>query len=149
MEIKLNSEHFFERVLGVIAGESLPVVFTTWGGNLATIEGRLGSIPLLVLFTQRPLTGRGSASQTFLFAPAQHGIKRLMSLHRFLLFLGKIIMGYILIKDRRLIDELDFRDNLEKAHSRLAAFFRQGDRRKEFDARDPAPLQLADRREAL
>lgn len=149
MEIKLNSEHFFERVLGVIAGESLPVVFTTWGGNLATIEGRLGSIPLLVLFTQRPLTGGGSASQTFLFAPAQHGIKRLMSLHRFLLFLGKIIMGYILIKDRRLIDELDFRDNLVKADAPLAAFIRQVDRMRVFDARDPAPLQLADRREAL
>jgi hypothetical protein len=149
MEIKMNSHILFERALGVIAGKTFPVAFTTWGGNLATIEGRLGSIPLLVLFTHRPLEGGGSASRTFLFAPKQRGIKRLVNVNRFLLFMGKIIMGYVLIKDRRLLDELDFRSNLVASDAPLAAFIRQVNRMKIFDARYSARLHLVDQREAL
>ena len=149
MDINLRAHNSFERALRLIAGETISVAFTTWGGNLATIEGRVGPLPLLVLFTHRPLEDGRSASRTFLFAPEQRGIKRLLQLNRFLLFLGKLIMGYILVKDRRLLDELDFRANLVRSDAPLAAFIRQVNRMKIFDGRDAPPVLVSDRREAL
>lgn len=149
MQIKLRSHNAFERALRLIAGETIAVAFTTWGGNLATIEGQLGCLPLLVLFTHRPLEDGRSASRTFLFAPEQRGIKQFLQLNRFLLFLGKLIMGYILVKDRRLLDELDFRGNLVRSDAPLAAFIRQVNRMKVFDGRDSALVLVSDQREAL
>jgi phenylpropionate dioxygenase-like ring-hydroxylating dioxygenase large terminal subunit len=149
MQIKLKSDNPFERALRLFAGETFPVVFTTWGGNLATIEGQLGPVPLLVLFSHRPLEEGRSASRTFIFAPKQQGLKRLLHANRFRLFLGKLIMGYILIKDRLLLDELEFRGNLVRSDAPLAAFMRQVNRMKVFDARDSALLDLADQKEAL
>lgn len=148
MQIKLKSHNRFARALSLIGGETFPVSFTTWGGNLATIEGRLGPLPLLVLFTHRPTEGGGSASRTFLFAPRQRGLGRFAGLNRILLLLGKLIMGYLLIKDRRLLDELEFGGSLVKTDAPLAAFIRQVNRMKVFDARKRVHLETAEQREA-
>ncbi|MGH7845672.1 MAG: hypothetical protein ACREQW_10955, partial [Candidatus Binatia bacterium] len=134
MKIRLRGHTLFERALRPFSGEILTVAFTTWGGNLATIEGQLGPFPLLVLFTHRPLEGARSASQTFLFAPKQQGMKHLLQINRCLLFLGKLVMAYILIRDRELLDELDFRGNLVKSDAPLAAFIRQVNRMEVFDS---------------
>jgi phenylpropionate dioxygenase-like ring-hydroxylating dioxygenase large terminal subunit len=149
MKIRLRSHNFFERALRAFSGEILSVAFTTWGGNLATIESQLGPLPLLVLFTHRPLEGGRSASQTFLFAPKQNGIKRVFHANRFLLFLGRLIMGYILIKDRKLLEDLEFRGNLVRSDAPLAAFIRQVNRMEVFDSGHPELLHLAQQKEAL
>jgi phenylpropionate dioxygenase-like ring-hydroxylating dioxygenase large terminal subunit len=149
MRIRLRAHNLFERALRPLAGEILTVCFTTWGGNLATIEGRLGPLPLLVLFTHRPLEQGRSASQTFLFAPRQQGIKQLLQLDRCLLFVGKLVMAYILIKDRELLDDLDFRDNLVESDAPLAAFIRQVNRMEVFDSGNAEWRPLSRRGEAL
>ena len=47
---------------------------------MATIEGRAGRVPLLVLFTHRPDGTGASASQTFLFRPRRTGAARLAAI---------------------------------------------------------------------
>lgn len=133
LKIRLGRRNWFERSLGILAGESLTATFTTWGGNLATIEGRAGPLPLLVLFTHRPLAGRRTFSQTFLFAPRHKGWKAPLWRNLILTLCLKLVMGYILVKDRRLLDTLEFRPNLVRSDAALAAFIGQVNRMPVFD----------------
>lgn len=134
MKIRLRGRTLFERFLRLLAGETVSATFTTWGGNMATIEGQAGPIPLLVLFTHRPLPVGRSASQTFLFVPRHHGLKRGFRIDLFLILTLKLIMGYILIKDRQLLDTLQFRTNPVQADAPLAAFIRQVNKMAVFDS---------------
>jgi phenylpropionate dioxygenase-like ring-hydroxylating dioxygenase large terminal subunit len=133
LKIRLRGRTLFERSLRLLEGEKMSATFTTWGGNMATIEGKVGPIPLLVLFTQRGLRDGGSASQTFLFVPRHQALKRLFRADRFLILGLKLIMGYILVKDRQLLDTLNFRANLVSSDAPLAAFIRQVNAMAVFD----------------
>ena len=90
------------------------VTFTTYGGNLSTIDAQLGSMPLGVLFSHRPLGGFKSASRTFVF------VRSRLHLPAALFAVAKIVMG-----DRELLDRIEFRDNLQESDWALAAFVRQ------------------------
>jgi phenylpropionate dioxygenase-like ring-hydroxylating dioxygenase large terminal subunit len=133
LKIRLRGRNLFEKSLRLLHGETLSATFTTWGGNMATIEGKVGPIHLLVLFSHRPLPGGRSASQTFLFVPKHHGLKRVFGADRLLVLGLKLIMGYILVKDRKLLDTLNFRTNLVSADAPLAAFIRQVNAMAVFD----------------
>ncbi|MBZ0089813.1 MAG: Rieske (2Fe-2S) protein, partial [Thermoanaerobaculia bacterium] len=52
--IPLGSANPAERLLRWISGERVHVRFTSWSGNVATVEGRLGPFPLLLLFAMTP-----------------------------------------------------------------------------------------------
>jgi hypothetical protein len=143
LKIRLRRSTAFERWLRVFAGETLSATFTTSGGNLATIEGRAGPVPLLVLFSHRPLAGGRSASQTFLFASRQRRWKHWLGIDVMLLPALKIIMGHILSKDRALLDTLKFRTNLTRADAPLASFIRQVNAMPVFDS-TAAPADLSD-----
>jgi phenylpropionate dioxygenase-like ring-hydroxylating dioxygenase large terminal subunit len=133
LKIRLRGKNMFEKSLRLLADETMSATFTTWGGNMATIEGKAGPIPLLVLFTHRPIRNGQSASQTFLFVPKHRGLKRFFR-EDLLLILGlKLIMGYILVKDRELLDTLKFQANLVSADAPLAAFIRQVNKMEAFD----------------
>lgn len=134
LKIRLRRRTLFERALGWLAGETLSATFTTWGGNLATIEGKAGPVLLLVLFTHRSVAGGRSASRTFLFVPRQGGWKGALGVDWFLLSALKLIMGYILVKDRELLDTLEFRMNLVEADAPLEAFIRQVNLMPVFDS---------------
>lgn len=134
LKIRLRGRNTFEKVLGFLEGETLSATFTTWGGNMATIEGKAGPLPILVLFTHRPLAGGRSASRTFLFVPRRRGGKRLLGVDLLLILSLKLIMGYILVKDRELLDTLQFRTNMVKADAPLGAFIRQVNRMEAFDS---------------
>lgn len=133
LKIALDRRDALAKLLRPLAGDRLEVAFTTWGGNLATIESRLGPLPLLVLFSHRPLPGNRSASRTFLFLPRQRGWRRRLGAERFLSLFARAVMGYILV-DRKMIDGLDLQPNLISADRALAAFIRQVERMPVFDS---------------
>jgi hypothetical protein len=134
LNIRLRRRTLFEGGLGWLAGDTLSATFSTWGGNLAIIEGKAGPLPLLVLFSHRPVARGRSASRTFLFVPRQGGWKAALGVDWFLLAALKIIMSFILVKDRELLDTLEFRMNLVEADAPLAAFIRQVNLMPVFDS---------------
>ena len=97
------------------------VTYTTHGGNLATIEAQLGAMPVGVLFASRPLIGRSSVVRTFVFVQSR------LRLPVALFAVAKIVMG-----DVRLLNRIDFRDNLQSSDWALASFVRQVDAMKVF-----------------
>ncbi|MBI3551609.1 MAG: Rieske 2Fe-2S domain-containing protein [Elusimicrobia bacterium] len=116
LRIRLSGKSASERALRLVTGPELSADFTTYGGNLATIDGRAGRFPVRVLFSHRPLPGGGSASRTFLFfekrSPAAEAASRL-------------VLGYILAGDRPMFDALEFRARPTPEDAPLAAFIRQ------------------------
>lgn len=128
MRILLRGRNAFEGALRLVAGPVLTAAFTTWGGNLATIEGRAGSVDVLVLFSHRPVPGGGSESRTFLLLPRAPGWRGALGLHRLSLAVAGPLMAYILTGDRELLDRLRFRPNLVESDAGLAAFMRQVER---------------------
>lgn len=141
LNIRPPRRTLFGKALGWLAGETLAATFTTWGGNLAIIEGKAGPVPLLVLFTHRPVAGGRSVSQTFLFVPRHGGWKSALGVEWVLLSALKLIMGYILVKDRALLDTLEFRMNLVEADAPLAVFIRQVNLMPVFDSTRPSIAQ--------
>ncbi|HXG52526.1 MAG TPA: aromatic ring-hydroxylating dioxygenase subunit alpha [candidate division Zixibacteria bacterium] len=140
LRIRLRGRSFFQIALRRIAGDVVDVTFTTWGGNLATLEGSAGPVPLLVLFTHRPSAGGRSASQTFLFAPRQRGWRRWIGTDLLLLGALRLIMGNILARDRALLDTLEFRSNLTAADAALATFVLQVNAMQVFDPESSGSL---------
>jgi phenylpropionate dioxygenase-like ring-hydroxylating dioxygenase large terminal subunit len=134
LHIRLTGKNLFAKALRCLGGETVAATFTTWGGNLATIDGRLGAYQILVLFTHRPLPDGKSASQTFLFVPRGHRLRRLPGINAFFGMVVKCIMGYILVQDRKLLDTLRFRANFVGADAPLVAFINQVERMQVFEA---------------
>jgi phenylpropionate dioxygenase-like ring-hydroxylating dioxygenase large terminal subunit len=123
LEVRLRADSLPARGLRALTGGLFHALFTTWGGNMATIEGRAGAVPVLVLFTHRPLDDGRSASQTFLFHPRGRG--RVAGFAGFQLAVARLVMAYILARDREVLDTVSFRPNLVAADAPLAAFMRQ------------------------
>jgi phenylpropionate dioxygenase-like ring-hydroxylating dioxygenase large terminal subunit len=140
LDVRLRRDSAGARCLAALTGGRFLAAFTTWGGNLATIEGRAGPVEVLVLFTHRPLEQGGSASQTFLFSVAG----RSAALAKMKLALAGLVMAHILTRDREVLDTLAFRPNLVAADAPLAAFMRQvnampvNDAPRCEDAREPS-----------
>ncbi|HWP57526.1 MAG TPA: Rieske 2Fe-2S domain-containing protein [Candidatus Acidoferrales bacterium] len=149
LKIRLGGRSFFERAVRLFSGETVEASFTTLGGNLAMIEGSLGRFPLLVLFTHRPLSGGRSASQTILFAPKRHGLACFLQINRALLAIASLVMGHILVRDRKLLEEVDFRANLVESDAPLGAFIRQINKMEVFDAGSWERVSACRREEAL
>jgi len=136
LDVRLRGHDAFEKALRLVAGERVRAAFTTWGGNLATIDGRAGPIPILVLFSHRPLPGGRSASQTFLLLPRGGPAARVAG--GLALAAARAIMGHVRASDRAVIDGLRFRRRLVATDAPLAAFIRQVERRPAFDPEDVA-----------
>lgn len=132
-KIRLSGHSIFDRSLRLLAGETLATSFTTWGGNTATITGWAGPVPILVLFTHRPLSGGRSASQTFFFVPRQRGLNRLLRFDAILVSLAKLIIAYILLGDRKIFDTIRFQPHLVEADQPLATFIQQVNNMATFD----------------
>jgi phenylpropionate dioxygenase-like ring-hydroxylating dioxygenase large terminal subunit len=125
LKVRLRADTIVARGVRLVAGDTFTASFTTWGGNMATIEGSAGSVPVLVFFTHRPLPDGRSASQTFLFAPRARGLRRLLGAETALLAVARVVMGFILSRDRDVLDGVLFRPNLVPADAPLATFIRQ------------------------
>ena len=132
-KIRLNGHNVFDKSLRLLAGEMLSTSFTTWGGNMATITGQAGPVPLLVLFTHRPLSGGRSASQTFFFVPKQYGLSRFFRFDVILASLAKLVMAYILLGDRKIFETIRFQPPLVEADRPLATFIQQVNNMATFD----------------
>ncbi len=120
LKFSVEGHSLFEKGLRLFAGDTLSATFTTWGGNLATIDGQAGNVPVLVLFAHRPLIGGHSASQTFLFLPEGSGFGHSL--------LAKALMAYILIGDRKILEGIRFWPHLVETDAPLARFIRQVNR---------------------
>jgi phenylpropionate dioxygenase-like ring-hydroxylating dioxygenase large terminal subunit len=125
LNVRLRAGGAAARVLRLLSATRFTGSFTTWGGNMATIEGRVGPVPLLVLFTHRPVDGARSASQTFLFAPRARGWRRLAPAAPVMLAIARLVMAYLLQRDRDVLEAVDFQPHLVPADAPLAAFMRQ------------------------
>lgn len=123
--VRLRPEGAAARSLRLLAGETFEAAFTTWGSSMATIEGRAGRAPLLVLFTHRLEAGGGSASQTFFFQPKRQGFSRLLPSPG--LVIVQLLMAYVLSNDRDVLERVQFRRGLVAADAPLAAFIRRVD----------------------
>ena len=126
LALRLRPEGAAARGLRLLAGETFEATFTTWGASMATIEGRAGRVPLLVLFTHRLDGEGGSASQTFFFQPRRRGRARALASPA--MALVQILMGYVLSGDRHVLERVQFRPALVAADAPLAAFIRAGER---------------------
>jgi phenylpropionate dioxygenase-like ring-hydroxylating dioxygenase large terminal subunit len=137
LELLLTGHNAFEKALRAVAGPRVGGTFTTWGGNMATIEGRAGPVEVLVLFTHRPLPGGRSASQTFLFLPRRRrrGLASVLAkpLEQAAWAVARTIMGYILHGDRDIVDNLRYRARLTEADEPLKAFVRVVNALQAFD----------------
>ena len=102
-----------------LSGGVLTAEFTTWGGNLAVIEGHAGALPVRVLFSHAPAAGGGSLSRTFLIAPSR-GPRAWASLAG-----AALVMAHILRGDGDIMDGLEFRPGFAPADSALSAFAAQ------------------------
>lgn len=125
LTLDLSGLGFFARALRLLAGDTLSAVFTTWGGNMATIESQAGRIPVLVLFTHCPLADGSSASQTILFLPKPSGLAAFLRAEFFAGCAVKLIMARITAGDRKMLESLRFQPNLIAADAPLAVFIRQ------------------------
>jgi phenylpropionate dioxygenase-like ring-hydroxylating dioxygenase large terminal subunit len=141
LKIKLGGNNLFEKVLRLLAGETISATFTTWGGNMAQIDGQAGLISVLALFTHRPLEGGRSASQTFFFIPKHWGGRRFFRINMLMAAAVKLIMGYILVEDRKIFDTIQFQPHLVAADAPLAAFIQQVNQMTVFD---PSLARCAD-----
>ena len=113
MRVRFTARGWTDRMLRALGGSDVAVTFTTYGGNMASIEALLGRVPVRVLFTHRP-DGTRSHSRTFAFA------RRRAQLPLIFLVLGRIVTG-----DREILDRIDFRPDLADSDWPLAAFIRQ------------------------
>jgi nitrite reductase/ring-hydroxylating ferredoxin subunit len=146
LKIRLKRDNLFKRVLHLLADrETVELTFTTWGGNLATIDSRVGPLPVLVLFTHRPLEGGGSASRTVLFLPRTRGTRSLLGADAVFLAAAKLLMARILVGDRRVLDSIEFQPHFLDADAPLARFVRQVGAMKTFDPSRPEPAGSHDR----
>ena len=125
LELRLRREGPWAGLLRLACGEAFSATFTTWGGNMATIEGWAGRVPLLVLFTHRDGGEGTSASHTFLFWPRRRGLRRLQVLPA--LARVPLLMAYVLSGDRAVLETVQFQRGLVEADAPLAAFIRQVD----------------------
>lgn len=123
--VRMRLDSWAARALRALTGGTFRAVFTTWGGNLATIEGHAGRFEVLVLFSHRPLDDGRSASQTFLFCPRARGLRRALAPPSLQLAVSSLVMAYILARDRDVLDTLSFRPNLAASDAPLATFIRQ------------------------
>ncbi len=119
LELRLPAADAATRALRLLAGDTFTATFSTWGGSMATIEGRTGTTPLLVLFTHRGDGRGGSESQTLLFWPRA----RLLSLP--LIAVVQVLMAWVLSGDRSVLEGVRFRPGLVATDAPLAAFMRQ------------------------
>jgi aminopyrrolnitrin oxygenase len=123
LALRLRPEGAAARGLRLLAGETFEATFTTWGASMATIEGRAGGVPLLVLFTHRLDGEGGSASQTFFFQPRRRGLARVLPSPAMIVV--QLLMAHVLSNDRHVLERVQFRPSLVAADAPLAAFIRR------------------------
>lgn len=125
LSFRVRGHNRFERVLRRLAGEIIRGRFTTWGANMATVEGTAGPVRLYVLFTHRPTADGHSASRTLLFMPRARGLAGDLGLHWARLPATMMVLLYLLRRDRRLLDNLEFRPRLVAPDRALGLFMDQ------------------------
>ena len=130
-----------ERLLRTVVGPTVQIVFSTWGGNVATVEGRVGHFPLLVVFSMTPTSTGHSTSRTQFLRPGRSAGGALAA-SRLTLLITAAVMGRVLHGDREVLDRLRFRPGLAPEDCALAAVIRQVDRMPVFD---PDPQWLHSR----
>jgi nitrite reductase/ring-hydroxylating ferredoxin subunit len=125
----LNKPDPFQRAARLLAGATVPAVFTTWGGNLASLEADAGPVPVLAIFANQPLAEGGCESRAFLLGGS-----------RLALLIAKLIVRPILREDTAILEGLRFRPRLSDADYPLAAFIRQVGRLEAFDPEELAAV---------
>lgn len=125
LTFRVRGHNRFERILKRLAGEIIRGRFTTWGANMATVEGAAGPVRLYVLFTHRPTPDGRSASRTLLFMPRARGLAGALGLHWLRLPATMMMLIYLLRRDRQLLDHLEFRPRLVEPDRPLRLFIDQ------------------------
>ncbi|TBR21634.1 hypothetical protein EPO15_09745, partial [bacterium] len=98
-----------------LSGGVVEAAFTTYGANLAVIEGKAGRVPVRVVFSHAPRPEGGSLSRTFLVGergPA--GFPERLA--------AALAMAHILSGDREVLDRIDFHPGFAPADAALSAF---------------------------
>jgi hypothetical protein len=122
----------FERAVARLAGPTLRLSFTTWGGSIATVEGRLGPFPLLVVFAMTPTASGHARSRTQILRPTR-GAHGALAASGLTLAVALAVLARVLRGDRGVLDRLRFRPGLVPEDRALAALIRQVERTPVFD----------------
>jgi hypothetical protein len=132
LEILLGGAGPAERLLRWIGGDRVQVHYTNWSGNVATVEGRLGPFPMLVLFAMTPDGSGHSVSRTQVLRPSSGRAGRL-GRSRLGFAVTLVAIGRLLIGDRRILDHIRFRPGLVSDDVGLAAVLRLVNRLPTFE----------------
>jgi hypothetical protein len=133
LEIPLGSAGPAERLLRWIGGGKVRIVYTNWSGNVATVEGRVGPFPMLVLFAMTPDGSGKTISRTQILRPRSGKAGRLGA-SRLCFAVTLTAVARLLVGDRQILDHIRFRPGLVSDDIGLAAVLRMVNRLETFDS---------------
>jgi phenylpropionate dioxygenase-like ring-hydroxylating dioxygenase large terminal subunit len=93
-------------------------VWTSWGGNVATIDVRKPFV-LKFMLCYRPLPGRGCAGQTLIYFPRRNAFMRWTGLHALLNAYHLMFISLLFADDFRIMRSIEFWPHLTKEDSMI------------------------------
>lgn len=133
LHLRLDGRSRLIRLLRWLAGPVLQAAFTSWGGNMATIDAVSDRIRFHVLFSYVPTADGRARSRTFVLLPRSGGVFSRMGADYLTLGAVQLAVAILLIEDRTILDTLKFHPNLIDADAGLAAFMQQVNAMPVFD----------------
>jgi hypothetical protein len=132
-------------VLDRLGGNRISATFTSWGGNMATIEGWMGRLPVLVWISHEPRPDGRSLREALMLTPRLRRAPGWLKLEKAFLALAELALADVLKKNRALIESMDLESDPGPAH---ALFVQQIEAMRPFDPHaapepDPEPAPLA------
>lgn len=124
LPIRLDGKSPFVRCLRFLAGPRLEALFTTCGGNMATIAAGSPGVRFYVLFAFLPLPSGHSLSRTFVFIPKTRSPMSFLS-DRFRMAMTNLTVVLLLWNDKRLFNTIRFSPRFVDADAPLKAFRNQ------------------------
>lgn len=128
LHLRLDGHSLLVRMLRLLAGPRIRAAFTSWGGNMATIDAASDRIRFHVLFSYVPTADGKARSRTFVLLPRARGL-----LDYPLLAAVQLTTAVLLYEDRTILDSIRFDPHLVPADAGLAAFMQQVNAMPTFD----------------
>lgn len=128
LHLRLDGGSRLIRLLRWIAGPTLRAAFTSWGGNMATIDAVSERIRFHVLFSYVPTADGRARSRTFVLLPRAGTLTDYPRLAAV-----QLATAILLYEDRTILDSIRFDPHLVPADAGLAAFMQQVNAMPTFD----------------
>ena len=140
VHLRLEGRSRLIRLLRWLSGPVLRASFTSWGGNLATIDAESDRIRFHALFGYVPTADGRARSRTLVMLPRTRSVAARLGADHLRLAAVQLAVAILLFEDRSILDTIRFDPHLVPADAGLAAFMQQVNAMPTFD---PQMLQWA------